>query len=42
MLSSLMILDLHINFVDGARIHPFFSSFNIPSRHVHTPEPTLH
>ena len=50
MLSSLMILDLHINFVDGARIHPFFSSVlhGIMMEHINTEyatklhESTLH
>lgn len=42
MLSSLMILDLHINFVDGARIHPFFSSVlhGIMMEHINTEHAT--
>ena len=38
MLSSLMILDLHINFADGTRIHPFLSNVlhGIMMEHIDT------
>lgn len=38
MLSSLMILDLHINFTDGTRIHPFLSNVlhGIMMEHIDT------
>ena len=43
MLSSLMILDLHINFSDGTRIHPFLSNVlhGIMMEHIDTDYATI-